>query len=128
MKIKNYIVDNYQLLMSCLEEELCKNGISYVRIDNEIHFQDQIIRFYDMEIDFNAIVNWCFSKIETREIEIGKARFDALNSSLNLYKPDDCYCLNKLIDMNESSYYRMNKSKRKYESYQVNQKLKKYSR
>lgn len=128
MKIKNYIVDNYQLLMDCLEEELCRNGISYVRIDNEIHFQDQIIRFYDMEIDFNAIVNWCFSKFEIHEIEKREARFESLNSSLNLYVPDDCCFLERFNDNDEHSYYRMNKSKRKLESYQVNQKLKKYSR
>ena len=56
MKIKNYIVENYQLFMGYLEEDLCKKGISYVRIDNEIHFLDQIIRFYDFELDKKVII------------------------------------------------------------------------
>lgn len=45
MVMKNYIVKNYKDIMDELERELCQNNISYVRIDNEIHFLDNIIRF-----------------------------------------------------------------------------------
>lgn len=40
MKVKNYIVENCYEFIDKLERELCKKGISYVRIDREIHFLD----------------------------------------------------------------------------------------
>lgn len=121
MKIRNYIVENYQILMDSLEEDLCKNGISYVRIDNEIHFLDQIIRFFDFEADKEMIITWGFSKIAFSEIE---DRFTLANLSF-----DDArdfvptYVFDKKKD-----YQPRNKSMHKRESNLVKQKLKKYSR
>lgn len=67
MQIKNYIVDNRELFFDYLEKELCQNGISYVRIDNEIHFQNKIIRLYDIKLDKRSIINFMFSKINIEE-------------------------------------------------------------
>ena len=67
MQVKNYIVDNYQVLINCLEEELCKNGIFYVRIDNEIHFQDKIIRFYDIEVDKKETLYYHMNKSKQKQ-------------------------------------------------------------
>ena len=147
MKIKNYIVDNYQLLMSCLEEELCKKGISYVRIDNEIHFQDQIVRFYDIDIDFKILTNWFFTKMindekkesPNRGITIEKSREEIILSldklheklipPLEHFKPNDFVLADNIMDIKkENSYQLMNKTTRKQESHMVKQKLKRYSR
>lgn len=121
MKIRNYIVENYQLLMSCLEEELCKNGISYVRIDNEIRFLDQIIRFFDFEIDKKIIINWSFSKMAFIDVE---NRFTLANLSFDNvrdYVPE-------MIVNKDKSYQSRNKSIQKQEANSVKQKIKKYSR
>lgn len=123
MKIRNYIVENYQLLMASLEEELCKNGISYVRIDNEIHFLDYIIRFYDFEIDKSAIIWWGISKIKFYEPKEVISIFD-------LTKNESCFIPEMKVDFKTKSYdYQpRNKSVQKLESNLVKQKLKKYSR
>ena len=55
MKVKNYIIENCYVFIDELERELCKRGISYVRIDREIHFLNQIIRLYDFELDRDII-------------------------------------------------------------------------
>ena len=123
MKVKSYIVENYQLLMDYLEEELCKNGISYVRIDNEIHFLDQIIRFFDFEIDREMIIIWGLGKYE--EFLDIQDRFTLANLSFDDvrdYVPEIIYI------RDDKCYQRRNKFIKKQESNQVNQKLKKYSR
>lgn len=47
MNVKKYLVENSEYFMNELERELCIQGISYVRIENEFHFNNQIIRFFD---------------------------------------------------------------------------------
>ena len=122
MKIRNYIVENYQLLMDCLEKELCKNGISYVRIDNEIHFQNQIIRFYDIELDIKEIISWLFTKIE---IEDPIERF-VLNPMV--FNNIELLPEEKRFTNLEKNYQSRNKFIQKQESNMVNQKLKRYKR
>ncbi len=122
MKIENYIVENYQLLMDLLEKDLCKMGISYVRIDNEIHFLDKIIRFFDFEIDKREIISWGFSKIEVLNIV---DRFSLVNFSFN---DIDNYVPEKISFNDNKCYQRRNKSSYKNESNKVKQKLKRYLR
>ena len=122
MKIRNYIVENYELLMDYLEKELCQNGISYVRIDNEIHFQDQIIRFYDIELDIEEIITWSFTKIE---IEDPIERF-VLNPMV--FNNIELLPEEKRFTNLEKNYQSRNKFIQKQESNMVNQKLKRYKR
>lgn len=121
MKVKNYIVENYQLLMDSIEEELCKKGISYVRIDNEIHFLDQIIRFLDFEVDKREIIAWGFSKIAV-EVE-DRLAFPNLS-----FDDTICFVPERIVFDDDKCYQLRNKNNFKRESNLVKQKLKKYSR
>lgn len=122
MKIKNYIVENYQLFMGYLEEELCKNSISYVRIDNEIHFLNQIIRFYDFELDKKEIIQ---SQIFKPNIKI---------EELMVYVPERNYIpeikLEKVSRFKDNikCYQPRIRPVKKQESNTVKQQLKRYSR
>ena len=49
MNVKKYLVENSEYFMNELERQLCIQGISYVRIENEFHFNNQIIRFFDFD-------------------------------------------------------------------------------
>lgn len=129
MIVKNYIVENYREFMNELEKELCQNGISYVRIDNEIHFLDKIIRFIDFDIDRKLIYAGC-SVIEYEKWKNSLSHLaemlsdDVINEkSCTFYTPNSHH---------GSSYYGFkqyqtrNKKMQKYESQTVKQKLKKY--
>lgn len=122
MKIKNYIVENYQLFMGYLEEDLCKKGISYVRIDNEIHFLDQIIRFYDFELDKKVII----------ESEIFKPNIK--KEELMVYVPERNYIpeikLERVSRFKDDikCYQPRTKFVQKQESNLTKQKIKRYSR
>ena len=122
MKIKNYIVENYQLFMGYLEEDLCKKGISYVRIDNEIHFLDQIIRFYDFELDKKVIIESQIFKPNIKKEE------------LMVYVPERNYIpeikLERVSRFKDDikCYQPRTKSVQKQESNLTKQKIKRYSR
>lgn len=131
MQIKNYIVENYQLLMDCLEKELCQNGISYVRIDNEIHFLDKIIRFYDIDLDYQTICAWFFAKrqqeyedrvspykLNYNHFKKHELVISSFSSTKSKKHPYDFNC----------AYQARDKYIQKQESNSVNQKLKRYSR
>lgn len=49
MKIKNFLVEQIDHIMDEVERILCLEGISYIKVDNEIHCPNLILRFYDME-------------------------------------------------------------------------------
>lgn len=51
MKIKYYITNDVKLIIELLERELCVRQISYVRVDNEIHFLGKIVRIIDINTD-----------------------------------------------------------------------------
>ncbi len=129
MIVKNYIVENYREFMDELEKELCQKGISYVRIDNEIHFLDTIIRFIDFDIDRKLIYAWC----SIIEYEKRKNNLPHLAEMLSDDVINEKSCTFYTHDShNESSYYGFkqyqtrNKKMQKYESQTVKQKLKKY--
>ena len=50
MNVQKYLVENSEYFMNELERELCIQGISYVRIENKFHFNNQIIRFLTLMI------------------------------------------------------------------------------
>ena len=70
MKVKNYIIENCYVFIDELERELCKRGISYVRIDREIHFLNQIIRLYDFELDRDIIYSRLINGISLKNQNI----------------------------------------------------------
>lgn len=109
MKVKNYIVENCYEFLDELERELCKNGISYVRIDKEFHFLDQIIRFYDFELDKRIICSMTINKINVENV---------VYSDFSLNKSSD----------DKNFYQKQNKKTLKCSSIIVNQKIKKYSK
>lgn len=49
MQIKNILVEEKEYVMSEIERFLCVEGISYVKVDNEIHSPNLILRFYEFE-------------------------------------------------------------------------------
>lgn len=158
MRIRNYIVENKDLFFDCLEKELCQNGISYVRISNEIHFQDQIIRLYDIELDKRAIINFMFSNISADERRIlnslkelqcaKKLSFEDIEIIINMQQSYENRPLIESLDTNhiknnfykseelsidnkyvrEKNYQSMNKTIQKQQANRVNQKLKMYKK
>lgn len=129
MRVRNYIIDNRELFIDYLEKELCQNDISYVRIDNEIHFLDQIIRFYDIVFDKNEIITWAFIKIELEKAKEFEKKIEDIFSipdPREFASPQNLK-INKSI-FSEDNYPVRNKFIQKYESNEVNQKLKRYSK
>ena len=49
MRVKKILVNDVSIVMDLLIRELIKEEISYVKVDNEIHFEDSIYRFYNIE-------------------------------------------------------------------------------
>ena len=45
--VRNYVVTDREKFCDAMASFLCKNGISYVQIENEFHFNDKIYRFYN---------------------------------------------------------------------------------
>lgn len=125
MKIRNFIVENRALFIDVLEEELCKNGISYVKINNEIHFLDQIIRFYDIEIDKKEIITGFFTKqIKNEENELT----DLLKLDMNFLSPDKEIKYTPIQSYLKITHDYQNRNRyiQKQESHKVKQQLKKY--
>ena len=56
MRVKNIFVNDIELFIDELIRELIKNEISYVQIDNEIHFDGYIYRFYE-KVDICSLIN-----------------------------------------------------------------------
>ena len=129
MKVKNYIIENRDLFFECLERELCQNGISYVRIKNEIHFQDQIIRLYDFELDKDSIIVCAFNKMKEQlninNMLIRITEINPFENNLNYYRN---FKNNNNDYINEKNYQKINKRVQKRQSNQVKQKLKMYKK
>ena len=47
MSIKNIYTNAKEKVIDYLLRYLCQHNISYVRVENEVHFLDKIYRFYD---------------------------------------------------------------------------------
>jgi hypothetical protein len=117
MKVKNYIIENCYVFIDELERELCKRGISYVRIDREIHFLNQIIRLYDFELDRDIIYSRLINGISLK------------NQNILCHELSECIdFMPEKNNINKLSYQRQNKKSLKYESKMVSQKIKKYSK
>lgn len=54
MKVTNILVTNKEVFIEMLIKELINSQVSYVRIENEFHFEDKIFRFYDANDYQNA--------------------------------------------------------------------------
>lgn len=48
-RVRKIVVQNKEVFIDILLRELIKNNISYVQIENEIHFLDKIFRIYTFE-------------------------------------------------------------------------------
>ena len=51
MNIKNIYSNAKEKVIDYLLRYLCQHNISYVRVDDEIHFLDKICRFYDSKVN-----------------------------------------------------------------------------
>lgn len=49
MNIKNIYSNAKEKVIDFLLRYLCQHNISYVRVENEVHFLDKIYRFYDIK-------------------------------------------------------------------------------
>lgn len=117
MKVKNYIIENCYVFIDELERELCKRGISYVRIDRKIHFLNQIIRLYDFELDRDIIYSRLINGISLK------------NQNILCHELSECIdFMPEKNNIKKLSYQRQNKKSLKYESRMVSQKIKKYSK
>lgn len=117
MKVKNYIIENCYVFIDELERELCKRGISYVRIDREIHFLNQIIRLYDFELDRDIIYSRLINGISLK------------NQNILCHELSECIdFMPEKNNIKKLSYQRQNKKSLKYESRMVSQKIKKYTK
>lgn len=56
MQIKNILVEQKEYVMSEIERFLCIEGISYVKVDNEIHCPNLILRFHEFEEYLDSMV------------------------------------------------------------------------
>ena len=104
MNVKEYFVENSEYFMNELERQLCIQGISYVRIDNEFHSNDQIIRF----IDFN----------DFRETMIK----EKMKEEIDFFKP--LIVVEENYEKRTPYYESRNKKMNRQESHLVKQKLK----
>lgn len=48
-RVFNYVVNNVEVVSDVLETMLCRNGVSYVHVDNEFHCFDKILRFFSFD-------------------------------------------------------------------------------
>ena len=111
MRVRNFIIENRNLFMDTLEKELCIYGISYVRIDNEIHFLDQIIRFYDIQ-----------------EIKIPTLLEMDMISLIKKYPIINVKYLHHFEIKNNTSFQKRNYKIQQQESHKVKKQLKRFSK
>ena len=60
MTIKDFTTNNLELIMNMIIRELIERNISYVRVDNELHFDNHIFRFHEKreyEVNLIAVPN-----------------------------------------------------------------------
>lgn len=55
MKVHNILINRKDEYIELLVRGLIKYGINYLQIDNEIHFDNRIFRFYDIKDDIEEI-------------------------------------------------------------------------
>lgn len=129
MKILNKLVSNKEVFMDELEKELCKMGISYVKVDNEIHFSETILRLYTYEelIDgFRLILIEKSEQKRKEHIELMSSILD-IGRMYDINRHLDIYChVEQDIIKHQEKYQKRTKNDYKKESQIANQKLKRY--
>ena len=74
MKVKNILINEKNEFIELLIRKLIKYEIGYVHIDNEIHFDNYIFRFYDIQDDkeeIRRIIDEDVLKIEIIKVNDG---------------------------------------------------------
>lgn len=56
MIIRDFTTNNLELIMDIIIRELIKRDMSYVRVDNELHFDNHIFRFHEKREYENNLV------------------------------------------------------------------------
>lgn len=72
MKVKNILVNKKEKFIELVIKELIKYKISYVQIGNELHFDDYIFRFYDIN-----------DRVLGNMMELENISINELNNELN---------------------------------------------
>lgn len=107
-RVRKIIVDDVSLFTDYLARFLCKEGVSYLQIDNEFHLSNSILQFYDIN-DYDRLKDvFSFSGIDGDNIAIFdvytlacvrpdiKGYEDALIDTLTMYDDvDENYDLKK---------------------------------
>lgn len=87
MKIIYYITNDVKLVLDLLERELCMREISYVRVDNEIHFLNKIVRILDINTNKKQIFMLACNYYD-KFLDIND-EFDCSDNSINV--KNKCY-------------------------------------
>ncbi len=98
MKIIYYITNDVKLVLDLLERELCMREISYVRVDNEIHFLNKIVRILDINTNKKQIFMLACNYYD-KFLDIN-AEFDCSDNSINVKNK----CYQKKKDFKRDSY------------------------
>ena len=120
MIVKNILINNFDIYIDLLVRELINLGINYTLIENEIHFDNYIIRFYEIK-DSKEIVDLMNFRdfIESSGIDIKeyiKANINLKNSYLKL----DTSFKNETLADNK---YKVNKRKIHNQNKLINKKI-----
>lgn len=83
MNVKYFVTNDSILILNLLEKELCVRGISYVRIDNEVHFKNNIVRILDLDKHRKECIGLSFNKIEKRNLEDILKKSDCIVDSID---------------------------------------------
>lgn len=110
-RVRNIIVSDRELFEEELILGLIKNEISYVKIEHEFHFLDQIYRFYDSE-DLHVISLYSMPAIEYKK---DKLFLNFVNESIEYLPSDNCNDLKT-----ERKFEKVNKRMLKANNRQVN--------
>lgn len=128
MRVKNFLVDERAIVMDELERFLCIQGISYVKVENEIHCQDLILKFYEFEeyLQSDALLH----QMTEGSMDILSIDLDAISSNLEniARKPYPLLESNNLENIASKPYPLLKSNKRKMlhqENKQQIQKIKK---
>ena len=98
MKIIYYITNDVKLVLDLLERELCMREISYVRVDNEIHFLNKIVRILDINTNKKQIFMLACNYYD-KFLDIND-EFDCSDNSINVKNK----CYQKKKDFKRNSY------------------------
>ncbi len=84
MIVRNVFIDDFDLYIEILLRDLIKLGINYTLVENEVHFDNYIIRIYETKINTDFIDN--IRKVACKEVD----------------EVDDNYRINKKLIKNQN--------------------------